>query len=100
MVDFFGRKAQIELEALRASSASLDMVRREEIQRLGSLLQSTIMKLLALTDRDAFRVVQSKEGPPIVQGAIPNSPFLRRGSAATALRKSKEASINALAVSE
>ena len=91
MVDFFGHKAKAELEALRASSEKIDAARREEVQRLGALLQSTIMKLLALTDRDAFRSVKAAEGEPVAQGELPSSPFLRRGSLASALQRSREA---------
>ena len=91
MVDLFGHKAKAELEALRASSEKIDAARREEVQRLGSLLQSTIMKLLALTDRDAFRSIKASEGEPVQQGELPNSPFLRRGSLASAMKRSREA---------
>ena len=91
MVDLFGHRAKAELEALRASSERIDAARREEVQRLGSLLNATIMKLLALTDKNACRSVNVAEGDPVTQGEIPASPFMRRGSMAAAMKRSREA---------
>lgn len=90
--DLFGKQAAAELAAFKASARVIDEARQAEIQRLGSLLQSTIMKLLAVTDRDAHRAIRFAEDPePKVQQASPSSGFLRRDSTASALRKSKEA---------
>lgn len=98
MVDFFGLKAKAELEALRASHIKIEEARQQEINRLGSLLNSTIMKLLALTDRDAARLVDSRENPK-EQRPVPPSVFMRRMSGASALKSSREA-LSAASVSE
>lgn len=91
VIDLFGVKARAELEAFRESAAKIDAARREEVQRLGALLNATIMKLLALTDKDAFRSVKVAEGEQISQGELPASPFMRRGSLAAAVKRSREA---------
>ena len=90
-MDFFGRRASAELQAFKSSAKTLDEARQAEIHRLGSLLQSTIMKLLAVTDREAHRVVRLSETEPKVQQVESSSGFLRRDSAASALKKSREA---------
>lgn len=90
-MDWFGTKAAAELQAFKASAKVLDEARQIEIQRLGSLLNATIMKLLAVTDRDAHRAIRlSEEEPKPQQQPGPSSGFLRRDSAASALRKSRE----------
>lgn len=90
MVDFFGIKAKAELDAFRATSEKLDEARREEIQRMGALLQSTVMKLLALTNKDAFRTVSLSEAPKVEQKPIAPAPFMRRSNLASAISKSRE----------
>lgn len=90
MVDLFGVRAKAELEAVRASHLRIDEVRQQEINRLGQLLNSTIMKLLALTDKDAARLVASREGVQPEQKPVPSSAFMRRMNPSAAMRTSKE----------
>lgn len=90
-MDLFGVKARAELEAVRASHVRIDEVRQQEINRLGQLLNSTIMKLLALTDKDAARLVAAREGVQPEQKPIPASAFMRRMNPSAALKTSREA---------
>lgn len=97
--DWLGKRAKAELEAEKASHARIDASRQEEIKRLSGLLQSTVMKLIALTDRDAYRIIEHTENPPVQKG-LPSTAFMRRGNLQSALRKSVEAAKNGVSVPE
>jgi hypothetical protein len=103
-MDIFGTKAklrtvelQAQLDAERTSRAAernafeaLLAARSEDVDKVAKLLNSTIFKLISLTDRDAARLVKNAEEPEKEQKPLPPNPFLRRTSIGRVVRQTRE----------